>query len=378
MLEVVTATRLVAKIGSKKYAGLGPARREVVRMKNICKRIGAVAITAALTASIGVSALAYSTLDFTDVPAGSWAYEPVMKMADAGVIKGTGGTSFSPEMKLSAAMFLTLVGRAVYENDVKPTAEDNWFSAYVRAAQEKGLLAGTAITTENAEGEITRYDMAVILAHVTTDILKAPSKETDASKIADYGDIPTKYAAAVAQVYAQGLITGDGAGSFNGAAIMRRDEAATVLDRLITLRDATGQQPTTPTEPEESEEPEIPPRTGETIDLSFSGGVMLIDDLTGKVSGINISFCTLDGRVLGTTVSQDGEYVMETSIDMADYSYDGDIYIMKATYTAPDGTKYTNIPLDEHGVHKFNLYQTYASGWHITLYNDPAMYDLDF
>lgn len=349
-------------------------------MNSICKRIGAIAMAAALTASIGANALAYSIPDFTDVPAENWAYEPVMRMADAGVIKGTGGLTFSPGTKLSTAMFLTLVGRAVYENDVKPTAEDNWFSAYVRSAQEKGLLAGTAITAENAEEEVTRYDMSVILAHIITDILNAPAKEADIGKIADYGDIPTKYAEAVAQVYAQGLITGDGAGNFNGAATMRRDEAATVLDRLITLRDAVGQQPTTPTEPEEPKEPEIPPRTGEMVTVEFEGCVKAFYDGVGDkyAAGALVIFTYVDGRELGrATTDKNGIYHISTSIDKADYSLEGELYHLNVYYTDPDGVKMSNVGKSGGYGHTNDLYQATRAGWNITLndFDDSTVKD---
>lgn len=60
--------------------------------------------------------MAYTALDFTDVESGHLPYAPVMKMADAGIIKGSSSTTFSPEVKFSPAMWLTLFGRAVCES----------------------------------------------------------------------------------------------------------------------------------------------------------------------------------------------------------------------------------------------------------------------
>lgn len=131
---------------------------------------------------------------------------------------------------------------------------------------------------------------------------------------------------------------------------------------------------------EKPTEPEIPPRTGVMKDLRFSGSVDLNSTIDGKVSGVNIYFCTLDYRVLGTAVSQDGKYVMETSIDMADFSDTGDVYYLFATYVAPDGSKYSNIGIDKINMKSqiSNLYQAYAAGWHLNLHNDPIRVNLDF
>lgn len=207
-------------------------------MKNIIKRLGAFTMTAAVSVSLVGGALAYSTPDFADVPAANWAYESVMKMADAGVIKGTSGTTFAPEVKVSPAMWLTLVGRVVYEDEAQAAAQagDTWYRAYVQLAKVKGLVSGTNITDANIEGEITRYDMAVT-TYTALKYLNSRDATVDTTAIKDYGDIPTeKYAAAVGQMYATGLIKGDNAGNFNGNNTMTRAEAAAVMDRLIALK----------------------------------------------------------------------------------------------------------------------------------------------
>ncbi len=97
------------------------------------KRTLSLALALVMALSLAVPAFAYTTPDFTDLPPDNWAYEPVMRMADAGVIKGTGDGAFSPEMKVSVAQFLTLVGRVVFP-DVKAESED-WYGPYITAAQ---------------------------------------------------------------------------------------------------------------------------------------------------------------------------------------------------------------------------------------------------
>lgn len=221
------------------------------------RKILSLMLAVALTLGLAVPAMAYTTPDFTDVPSNHWAYESVMKMADAGVIKGTGNGQFSPEMKLSAEMFVVLVGRVVFP-DVKAEGAD-WSGPYVSEAKAKGLLEGTNITDGNLKGDISRYDMAVILAKCV-ELLKVSATKADSSKVTDYGELPTKYVDAVLMAYGSGLIRGDQSGSFNGANSMTRQEAATVMDRLLGL--IPGGTTTEPgTDPEKPEQPEKPTET---------------------------------------------------------------------------------------------------------------------
>lgn len=229
------------------------------------RKILALALALALCLGLVPAGLAYTTPDFKDVPANNWAYKYVMEMADAGIIKGTGDRQFSPESKVSAAMLLTLVGRVTFP-DLQDGAGADWAKPYVEAAQNAGWLEGTNIDPANTAAEVTRYDMAVILAKASKK-LGISEKSVDTSKIKDYGEIPNKYSAAVIQVYGNGLINGDGNGNFSGASTMRRNEAAAVMSRLIALKPG-GSTATNPGNT--STEPENPADTPYT--LTVGGG----------------------------------------------------------------------------------------------------------
>ncbi len=220
------------------------------------KRMLSLALATVMALGLAVPALAFTTPDFTDLPSDNWAYESVMRMADAGVIKGTGGGAFSPEMKVSVAQFLTLVGRVVFP-DVKAEGAD-WYGPYIAAAQESGLLTGTQVDIGKPEAEISRYDMAVILRGAAQKLGKSETLAQQ-SQVADYGEIPTKYAEAVLAVYGMGLIRGDQNGNFNGANTMMRNETATVMDRLIALKGENdpGGSTTEPEKPVEPLEPDM-------------------------------------------------------------------------------------------------------------------------
>ena len=213
-------------------------------------KILSLMLVAALALGLAVPALAYNTKDFVDVPKGNWAYDAVMKMADAGVINGVGGGKFDPNGQVTAEQFITLVGRIVFP-EVKASGSD-WSGPYVAEAKAKGMLTGTTVTDGNLKSAITRYDMAVIL-RAAAKLLEAEEKLADPSTIGDYGMTPAMYADAVRAVYGAGLITGDDKHNFNGQNSMRRSEAATVMSRLIALKPggSTGTTPEQPTDPVE-------------------------------------------------------------------------------------------------------------------------------
>lgn len=218
------------------------------------KRVFSMALAVVLCLGLVPSALAYTTPDFSDLPADNWAYGPVMRMADQGIIQGTGGGMFSPTMKVSAAQFLTLVGRIVFpETTVGPN--DTWYGPHMAACQNAGFLAGTQVNTSTPEAEISRYDMAVVLRAAAKKLGKAETLAQQ-SQVTDYGMVPTMYADAVLAVYGMGLITGDQNGNFNGSNTMMRNELATVIDRLVALKAPSGSttDPGTTTEPEPSTE----------------------------------------------------------------------------------------------------------------------------
>ena len=81
------------------------------------KRLLSLALAAVLALGLAAPALAAGQT-FSDVPSSYWGYTDIEAVAEAGLMNGTGGGAFSPEMKVSVAQFLTLLGRLVFP-DVK-------------------------------------------------------------------------------------------------------------------------------------------------------------------------------------------------------------------------------------------------------------------
>ncbi len=213
------------------------------------KRFLSALLALVLALGIVTPALAYTTADFSDVPPDHWAYESVMKMADAGVIKGTGDGEFSPTVKVSAAQFLTLVGRAIFTEEAMAQltdhdfeklemSRDSWYGPYMVASWIATYTVIADMSASDPDAEVTRNQMAVVLARAIITRMHGfgfglDEKEVDTTAIKDFESIPDKYKKFVAQTYAYGLIQGDEEGNFNGEDTMTRAEVAVVMDRLM-------------------------------------------------------------------------------------------------------------------------------------------------
>ena len=93
-------------------------------------------------------AKAKSSITFSDVKAGDWFYDPVMTMAEMGLIGGTttpvnGVGTYSPDATMSKAQFVTILTRYLFPEDLK-TYEGQynayWYSTNYGVAIDKGLI----------------------------------------------------------------------------------------------------------------------------------------------------------------------------------------------------------------------------------------------
>lgn len=213
------------------------------------KRILSVLLAVVMTLGIIPPAMAYDSPDFSDLPSSHWAYDAAMRMADQGVILGTGNGEFSPTMKVSAGQFLTLVGRAVFTEEAMAQltdhdfeklemSRDSWYGPYMVASWVATYTVIADMSASDPDAEVTRTQMAVVLARAIITRMHGfgfglDEKEVDTTAIKDFDSIPDKYKKFVAQTYAYGLIQGDENGNFNGDDTMTRAEVAVVMDRLM-------------------------------------------------------------------------------------------------------------------------------------------------
>ena len=203
-----------------------------------------IALTLGLCA-LTIPASAAST--FSDVPSSYWGYSYITEAASKGLVSGIGNGQYGPEQKLSNAQFVTMVCNMFYSDLVKAQGTSaDWWRPYMNVAQAVGLLNGTtagsqyaasgSFTAANANGQISRYDMAQIMYNVSTlqrwETPDSMSLVLSQLLIQDFSTIPTSYQMAVAYCYAKGFLSGDENGNFNGSSTTTRAQAAVVLCSL--------------------------------------------------------------------------------------------------------------------------------------------------
>ena len=108
-------------------------------------------------------------MKFSDVKEDSWFYDSVKNLYNKGIIKGTSKDEFSPDMKLTRGMLVTMIHRLEKEEkstkkiSFKDVKEGSYYYDAIAWAAEKEIVLGYSADTFGAEDEITREQVALIL-----------------------------------------------------------------------------------------------------------------------------------------------------------------------------------------------------------------------
>lgn len=179
---------------------------------------------------------------FTDVSDSSWYFNYVMYAYEKGLMRGTTGKTFEPEVPMTRAMLVYTLYRmagipeSAYKNEMPHDVGNNWYKGAVEWALANEIVSGYGNGNFGPDDFVTREQLAGILWRY------AKYKGMDVSK----GDYPELYdykdAAFVSQdlrdgfdwACSTGIITGKG----NGKAIMPKEfatraEVAAVLKRFV-------------------------------------------------------------------------------------------------------------------------------------------------
>ena len=204
------------------------------------KRIlAALACACLLAGALASPALAA----FPDVPADEWYTEYVELCVGKGIVNGFEDGTFRPTGYLRRSEFIKMLASSASLTYTAKLPGDHWAEEYWAMLSEKGVLQGLDIpcTFDALQKQTTRYEMAVMIRNFLVKVLGESEASVGAAsrKIPDWAYIPETYRAAVAQVYAKGIINGmkntAGAedGAFCGDRKLTRAQASTVMVRLL-------------------------------------------------------------------------------------------------------------------------------------------------
>lgn len=170
---------------------------------------------------------------FTDVPANHWAHNSIMFMVNRGILKGTGPGIFEPERPARRSEFAVIMVKTlnIPVDDTKLNFNDvstgHWAYSHIAAAQKAGLLSGYPDGSFKPDKEVTRGEMAAILARAYNFGRTGTSP--------DFKDVPADYWAyeAVMKLAENKITKGYGDETFRPALPVRRAEAAVFLAKSI-------------------------------------------------------------------------------------------------------------------------------------------------
>jgi len=175
---------------------------------------------------------------FSDI-AGYWAEADIKRAVSLGIVSGYPNGTFKPKSTVTRAEFAVML-----MNMLKPQTEAKtpltftdsakigaWAQSSVAQAVQAGYIKGNADGTFRPNAEITRAEIAAILAKV----LDQPADSAAVNGFADHEDIPAWAKSSVALVKQQGIMQGNSENKFAPNDSATRAEAVTVLLKLFDL-----------------------------------------------------------------------------------------------------------------------------------------------
>ena len=178
------------------------------------------------------------TMNFIDVKASDFFYEPVKWAVNNKITNGTSSTTFSPYKNCNRAEIVTFLWRAA--GSPEPTVTRNPFkdvnavthSSYYKAilwASQKGITAGTSATTFSPYQECTRSQIVTFLyryAGKPSGYYSNPFKDVSSVNEASYYN-------AILWAVGKGITQGTSTTTFSPYASCTRGEAVTFLYRYV-------------------------------------------------------------------------------------------------------------------------------------------------
>ena len=179
---------------------------------------------------------------FLDISETDPFYDAVLYCYNAGIIKGVSDTLFAPDIELTRAMFVTLLGRIAENMELKTdgytssfidVVESSWYDTYVGWAAVKGFVNGMSIETFEPNTILTREQALTILIRFC-DKTGLELKNDIIEDYADFSTVSSWAQSAMEKAVSSGLAPVSDDGLLNPQQNVTRAEAAEMLYRLCT------------------------------------------------------------------------------------------------------------------------------------------------
>ena len=318
------------------------------------KKITTLLITVALLTSVMPAAFADTTeqppqmpngeqpqgdmnvsIPFTDVASDAWYYNVVSQAYVKGLISGMSDIEFSPESSVTGAQLIMMLYRAD-DNTVSEQPSGNWYDETVDWAKEKSIISDNNGWTFDANADLTREQMMVLLYNYLQYKGNDLSALDDLSSYTDRSEISAYAENAVKALVGKGIIEGDGK-TLRPLSSLTRAETAVILinavDSVNPSANQVGMQPPSGN---------MPGGFGgsDTVTQGTSATTITEDGTYSSTSYSSTGDDENALRVDGATVTLDSVTV-DKSAGSSSNTEDGDFYGQNAALLATNGANVT-------------------------------------
>ena len=275
------------------------------------------------------------SIPFTDVTSDAWYYNVVSQAYGKGLISGMSDTEFSPESSVTGAQLIMMLYRAD-DNTVSEQTSGNWYDEAVDWAKEKSIISDNNGWTFDANADLTREQMMVLLYNYLQYKGNDLSASDDLSSYTDSSEISAYAENAVKALVGKGIIEGDGK-TLRPLSSLTRAETAVILinavDSVNPSANQVGMQPPSGN---------MPGGFGgsDTVTQGTSATTITEDGTYSSTSYSSTGDDENALRVDGATVTLDSVTV-DKSAGSSSNTEDGDFYGQNAALLATNGANVT-------------------------------------
>ena len=207
-------------------------------MRKFISYIMIITILVSIAAPILSADSALSFKDLNTLGKKHWAYDTIMKLANAKVIGGMPDGTYQPEESVTREQFVKLIVEALtLDKTSRSTFDDidnSWAKQYIETAVKEGIIIPSEVGNSfRPTDPITRKDVAYMVAR---GLNIEPYKTWQPTSDYPYKDT---YDPTIAKLYGEYLLNGvikDSLRYFEADRDMTRAEAAIVIDRVMEYK----------------------------------------------------------------------------------------------------------------------------------------------
>lgn len=275
------------------------------------------------------------SIPFTDVASDAWYYNVVSQAYGKGLISGMSDIEFSPENSVTGAQLIMMLYRAD-DNTVSEQTSGNWYDEAVDWAKEKSIISDNNGWTFDANADLTREQMMVLLYNYLQYKGNDLSALDDLSSYTDSSEISAYAENAVKALVGKRIIEGDGETLRPLSSLTRAETAVILINAVDSVNPSANQGDMQPPSGN------MPGGFGGSDTVTQGTSATTITE-GGTYSSTSYSSTGDDEnalRVDGATVTLDSVTV-DKSAGSSSNTEDGDFYGQNAALLATNGANVT-------------------------------------